>query len=431
MKRILLVAPQYPPCNLAAVHRSRLFAQHLPDFGWEPIVLTVKERFYEERLDRNLSRLLPEGQRVERVEAFPVTSPRLIGDIGLRSFFQIRRRALELIRSERVDFVYIPIPPFYTSLIGPYLKKKTGVPYGIDYIDPWVHVFPGSEKVLSRHWWSTRLARSLEPVAVKGASLITGVAEGYYKGVLERNPKLRESCLFNSMPYGGESADHDAVRTSSIDPYLFKPGGKRKLVYAGAMLPNAYSVLEAVFDVLSREKNRFNDVEFHFIGTGKNPNDPEGYNIKPYAQRFGLWGKVVFEHPRRIPYLDVLVHLEASDGVFILGSTDRHYTPSKTYQAVLSGKPIFAVLHAESTAVDVLRSTRAGIVLDFPDAGAPDAVRSGFMRAFLAFQEFSNGFDPSKVDRSSFERFSARSVTSQLASCLDAVHSRSSSVRPA
>jgi hypothetical protein len=135
MKNILIITPHYPPSNLAAVHRSRLFAEHLPSFGWKPIILTVHEKFYEEKLDWNLFDLVPNDQRIEKVKAFKTTTPRIIGDIGLRGFIQIRRRALVLIKSEKIDFVYIPIPSFYMALIGPYLFKKTGVKYGIDYID--------------------------------------------------------------------------------------------------------------------------------------------------------------------------------------------------------------------------------------------------------------------------------------------------------
>jgi hypothetical protein len=418
-RKILLIAPQYPPCNLAAVHRSRLFARHLPDFGWEPVILTVKEQYYEEKPDPNLARLLPEGQRIEKVDAFPVTRPRLVGDIGLRSFFQMRKRALELVRSEKFDFVYIPIPPFYTSLIGPYLNSHTGVRYGIDYIDPWVHVFPGSDKTFSRHWWSTRVARILEPIAVGKASLITGVAEGYYKGVQERHPKLTEKCVFGAMPYGGEASDHASVKAFALRPYLFRKGEKKIFVYAGAMLPNAYEPLEAIFSAISSDRELFSDVEFHFIGTGKIANDPGSYNIRPHAERHGLWGSVVFEYPQRIPYLDVLVHLEAADAVFILGSTDRHYTPSKTYQGVLSRKPILAVLHAESTAVDILRSAHAGIVIDFPEGKCAETLTHGFSGAFRTFREFSADFDPDRVDLDSFNRFSARAVTAQLADFLD------------
>ena len=82
MKNILIISPHYPPSNLAAVHRSRLFAQHLPPFGWNPIILTVHEDFYEEALDWNLHKLIPANQRIEKVSAFKVGNPRLVGDIG-------------------------------------------------------------------------------------------------------------------------------------------------------------------------------------------------------------------------------------------------------------------------------------------------------------------------------------------------------------
>src|SRR5258706_8046621 len=170
-RRILIISPHFPPSNLAAVHRSRLFAQHLPSFGWEPIILTVDEKYYEEKPDWDLYKLLPAGQRIEKVKAYRVTKPRLIGDIGLRAFYQLRKKALQLVKEEKIDFVYIPVPSFYVSLIGPWLHRKTGVKYGIDYIDPWVHIFPGSEKKFSRHWWSTKLAKWLEPKAIRKASL--------------------------------------------------------------------------------------------------------------------------------------------------------------------------------------------------------------------------------------------------------------------
>jgi hypothetical protein len=422
MKKILVISPHYPPSNLAAVHRSRLFAQHLPAFGWEPIILCVNERDYEEDLDWNLHSLLPTEQHIEKVRAFPVTKPRLIGDIGLRAFFQLRRKALELVRKEKIDFVYIPIPSFYVSLMGSYLNRKTGVKFGIDYIDPWVHQFPGSDKLFSRHWFSTQLAKYLEPKALKNVSLITGVAEGYYQKVIERNPSLLNSCVFGAMPYGGEKQDHLAVKELGIKPYLFQNNSKVQLIYAGAMLPKAYEPLQLFFEVIEENPDVFKDIEIHFIGTGKTPNNPLGFNIKTYAEKYGLLEKQVFEYPKRIPYLDVLIHLENSDGVFILGSTEPHYTPSKTYQGVLSEKPIFAMLHTASTAAEILESSKAGIVFRM----VPDNLsekKQELLTKFMQFLSFKDTFSSSNVDLNQFEQYSAENVTNQLAVLLNQVTS--------
>jgi len=277
VKKILIISPHFPPSNLAAVHRSRLFAQHLPSFGWEPIILAVHEDFYEEKLDRNLERILPKELRIEKVSALNVRRPRLVGDIGLRGFFSLYKKAKEIIRNEKIEFLYIPIPSFYISLLGRMLHASTGVNYGIDYIDPWVHKFPGSDKIFSRSWFSTQVARLLEPVAIKNASLVTGVAEGYYKGVIERNPKLKGQCLFGAMPYGGEVSDHHKIKDLDIAPYLFqKEEGKFKFIYAGAMLPKAYAPLEAIFKNIEANLKAYSTIEFHFIGTGKIPNDTKG-----------------------------------------------------------------------------------------------------------------------------------------------------------
>jgi hypothetical protein len=394
---------------------------HLSDFGWDPIILTVDEMDYEEPLDWNLHALLPEFQRIEKVRAFPVTKPRLIGDIGLRAFFQLRKRALKLIQSETIDFVYIPIPAFYTALIGPYLHRKTGVKYGIDYIDPWVHRFPGADKIFSRHWFSMHIAKFLEPKALKHASLITGVAEGYYQDVIDRNPNLLNSCVFAAMPYGGEASDHSTLKELQLEPYLFKKNEKFQFVYAGAMLPNAYAPLESIFKVIADQPEEFNNVEFHFIGSGYSSNDENSFNIKALAEEYGLWTSVVFEYPKRIPYLDVLVHLSLADAVFILGSTEPHYTPSKTFQGVLSEKPILAVLHEKSTAAEVINSTGAGQTLCFNGIDGLNDIKNRFVETMCQFKLFVKEFDPKNVNQSLFDEYSAKSVTEKLAESLDSV----------
>ena len=428
MKNILIISPHYPPSNLAAVHRSRLFTQHLPAFGWKPIILTVHEDYYEEALDWNLHKLIPANQRIEKVSAFKVGNPRLVGDIGLRAYFQLRRSALELIRVEKIDFVYIPIPSFYMALLGPYLFKRTGVPYGIDYIDPWVHQFPGSNKLFSRHWFSTQLAKLLEPIAVKHAALITGVSEGYYKPVLDRNPHLKTQALTAAMPYGGEESDHDFIRNRRKDvpsppqPYAGNDNPSTsstsstpsacKFIYAGAMLPKAYKPLEEIFKSLN-QLQPLQPLQLHFIGT-LGP-------IKPIAEKHGLYGTTVFEHPDRIPYLDVLTQLESADAVFILGSTEPHYTPSKVYQGVLSGKPIFAVLHEKSTAVNVLRASNAGIVITMKGEEDLGTLSARFLEGLQDFENFRKSFDPNKINRAAFEQYSAKAVTAQLVEKLDEI----------
>lgn len=422
MKKIIIVSPHFPPSNLAAVHRSRLFAKHLPTFGWEPIIVTVHHNFYEEELDWNLHELTGKNIRVESAKALHIKPVKLVGDVGIRGFWGMYKKIIKLIKTENIDFLYIPIPSNYAALLGRLVYEKTHVPYGIDYIDPWVHQWPGTEKKFSKAWWSMKFADWLEPFAIKKATLISGVAPGYYGAVLERNPHLKKQAVTVAMPYGGEKDDHLFVKSKQIKPYLFEKKDKvLDFVYAGAMLPKAFEPLRQLLKSIKNNKADFEHVRFHFIGTGKSPNDAKGYNIKPIAKEFGLYGSIVFEYPKRIPYLDVLAHLDAADGAFILGSTEAHYTPSKVYQSVLSGKPIFAILHQASTAAKVIEETGAGITLTFEGEPELQKIELTFMEKWEAYQTFLASFDVKNVNLETFNKYSAKSVTEILVDALNKI----------
>ena len=367
MHNILLISSHYPPSNLTATHRVRMFAKHLPVFGWNPIVLTVDEQFYEEKPDFDLNELIPQNQRVERVGAFKLTKPRVIGDVGLRAFFQLKKKAYEILSNEKIDFVYIFIPSFYLSLLGPILLKRFGVKYGIDYIDPWVHFFPGSEKKLSRHWWSTILSKILEPIAVKNVSLITGVSEQYYKPLFERNPSLNEKVISAAIPYGWDKDDLTVDSVIEKEELIFRKNDKIKLIYPGAFLPQSKTFLESFFNVIARDRELFKEVEFYFIGTGKLVKSKLTSPIKELAQKYGIYGEVIFELPNRLNYLNTLQHISKAEGLFILGSSEEHYTPSKLFNAFITRRPIFAILHQKSSGKEIIESSGWGIVSPFDE----------------------------------------------------------------
>lgn len=421
MKRVVLVAAHYPPSNLAAVHRARLWAQHLPEFGWRPTILTTHHRHYEETLDWELARLTAPDVTIIRTAALPAHPFRVVGDIGIRSLPFHYRALAQLARDKQVDFVHITIPSFYSALLGRPLFRQHGVRYGIDYIDPWVHPWPGADRVPSKAWASSRLADTLEPWAVHDARLITGVAADYYKGVLDRNPHLRTQAVTAAMPYGGSERDFDAVRAQARTTFLFQPAdGLFHVVYAGAMLPHAYGVLDRLFAALARLRERQPGLaarlRLHFVGTGKSPDDPAGHNIAPLAARAGV-EEMVDEHPPRIGYVDVLNHLLRASAVLVLGSTDRHYTPSKAFQAVQSGRPVMAVLHEASTAAAFLRRAERGPIVTFAEGELPqpEALVTALVTLLTA-----GGPPMTPVDPAVFEGFSARASAGALATALDA-----------
>jgi hypothetical protein len=420
IKRVVIVAPNFPPSNLTSGHRARHFAMHLAKFGWQARILSVDPYYYEEKLDFELGKLIPAELEIIRSKALPSRPIRIIGDIGIRAFWWHYQKLCALARKKSVDLVYILIPPNYSALLGYLIFRRFHIPYAIDYIDPWVHPWPASERLFSKAWFAYQLNRKLEPIALRKVSLITGVAPGYYEPLLKRYGWLA-SCRFLAVPYGAEEDDFRYLSEYPRSPYLFNPAdGNFHIVYAGAMLPRAYSTLEALFhSIITLRQNNpalVKKLKFHFLGTGSSPRDEKSFTIKPISQKYGLLD-IVTEHPARIPYLDVLNHLKYASAVLVLGSTEPHYTPSKIFQAILSRRPVIALLHAKSSAVDILQKVRIDTLVTFDSDRPSDSCVEEITRMITRIMQGS--YSAQDVDWDIFRNYSAEAMTKRLADAFD------------
>jgi hypothetical protein len=420
MKRLALLSTYFPPGNLAGVHRARLWSQHLAEFGWEPTIVTTDARYYEERLDPALTSLVPPDAKVVYTRALPTRPIRLVGDLGIRAMWWHYQALSDLASRRKIDFLLITVASHYSSVLGRLVHRRFGVPYGIDYQDPWISDSPQRQPLFSKAWAARQLAHVLEPWAVRDTVLITGVAPGYFAGVLERNPALAARAVTAAMPIGGSEMDFETVRRLSPPPFLYDPDdGFFHLIYAGALLPAGVTIAEAFLQGLVRLRSiapaTAARLRVHFVGTGRSPDDAEGHQVLPLARKIGV-EDLVTEHPHRIGYVDSLNHLVRADAVLVLGSTERHYTPSKLFLAVLSRRPVLAVLHEASTAVDMLAAARAGRAVVLSDGELPDpAVIACELQALVE----RPAYDPAAVDWSAFDAYSARNSARHLAAALD------------
>lgn len=402
MKTVLIIYPHWHPANLAGVHRPRLIGNFLNELGWKPRVLTVEPRYFEESPDLDFQKTFSPNFDVTRVKALRVMRPRLIGDIGLRAFYQLYKTARQIIRSEQIDFIWLPIPSFYNALLGRLLFEKTGIPYGIDYIDPWVRNLTNQRNLRARI--SQFFANLLEPIAVKKASLISGVSYPYYEPVIKRNfptiyaqitadktesstieatnPSPQQLPTQNSklktplsnphtnlpfthvaMPYGFDPNDHRIKLENLQFPWesTLNPEPETQnlkiWLYAGAFLPNSHVILQAFFNAIKelREQKVWDEnIRLWFIGTGNYP----AKSIASYAKDYCL-DDIVTEKRGRYPFLQVLNFLNEADSVMIIGSTEKHYTASKTFQSLLSNRPVISAFHYESSAIQVMEDCKA------------------------------------------------------------------------
>jgi hypothetical protein len=136
----------------------------------------------------------------------------------------------------------------------------------------------------------------------------------------------------------------------------------------------------------------------------------------PVAREFEL-ADVVSEIPERVPYLQAMAVLRACDIVLVMGSIDPYYHASKLYPAIVSGRPILAICHADSSIRTVMDETGAGICITFRDAAELDG-SVGRIRDAIAALALRPRRPPiwEKV-----ERFTARASTAVLAQVLDRI----------
>lgn len=430
-RQALLITPHFPPDSTAASHRVRLLAPHLDAFGWTPTVLTLEPDAYEGALDPDLLRLVPDRLAVVRAPAWPaaVTRRAGFGDLGLRALTGLRSSARRLLGTGRFDALFITTYPIYPALLGPGLRATYGVPFVLDVQDPWVGAWGrdvgggagGRPDVRSR--LARRLAVVLEQYVVRSADAITAVSARTATDMLARVPGAAP-VTHAALPLGFETADLDYVRDHPRRPRFFEVSPDAvHLVYVGTVLPTGLGVVRALLAGLARLRRARPDaggaIRLHVIGSSNQRLPGQPCRVLPLAAEYGL-ADVVREYPERVDYLDALDVQLRADGLLLLGSTEPHYTPSKAYPAYLSGRPILALYHRDSSVVGFLRGCAAAEVLTFDERLDPEALAADVAASLerLVLRARAGARPPAPEADAPW---SARAVAAQLARVFDAV----------
>lgn len=435
-RRVLMVSPHFPPDSSAASHRVRLLAPYLRDYGWEPTIVTVRPDDYEARLDAALFATVPEFLDIVRVSAWSSGWTRRVGfgDLGIRAFHALWRKCRELMRQRRYDCLFITIFPAYPALLGPLLKRETGVSFVLDYQDPWVGAWGlsagpaagGAPDLKSRvsRWMATKL----EPMAVRAADAITAVSESTYRDVQDRNTSaMSRPCA--EIPLGGERRDFDHLREAARRNVFFNgEDGSFHLSYVGTLLPKGFETLRAFLSAVAalkqREPDTYRRLRVHFFGTSNQSVGAPCPRVLPEAKHLGV-DDVVDEIPSRIDYLDALTVLTHSCAVLLMGSSERHYTASKLYPALLAHRPLLALYHDESSVVPIVRRASPapwGRLVTYDDEH-PASSRVERIYDELQASIVMPPPDPGLLDLDIVQEFSARAMAGRLAEVLDSASS--------
>jgi glycosyltransferase involved in cell wall biosynthesis len=367
---VLIVSPYFPPSTVAGVHRARHLATHLPKAGWDPTVLCVDEAYQTERLDHGLAELLPADIDIVKVHAMPATRMRYfgIGDIGIRAFPYLSRALKEIIPARGIDVVMITGSPFYPFLLARQVKRQLKRPVILDFQDPWVSKWGATRTPLTKAWASHLVARWLEPIAVRSTDFVTSVSQRQNDEFAERYPAFLSDRLA-AIPIGGDANDYIYLRTHPLAVReVIMPRDTINFSYVGTMLPRSEPLLKAVFSAVAKlaatNEQWVRRLRLNFVGTSNQPNGFGDFKILPLAKKYGI-ADFVCETPQRVPYIQALDLLVNSQALILIGSDEPHYTASKIYPALLSGRPFLALFHRASSAYDILQRSGGGRVIGF------------------------------------------------------------------
>src|SRR2546423_299730 len=351
MKRALLISPYFIPCNLAGVHRARLLAKGLPEFGWEPVVLTVDPRYYGNLAEPGLTELIPQNLRIEYVDAVAAGMSAMVGvsDLSLRAFLPMRRRMKNLFATKNIDLVFVSVLPGYAGLLGGWAKRRFHVPFVLDYQDPWVSDWGAAQPPWSKSGIAHRLAERLEPRFAPLANAVTAVSHGTLNGLRKRG-LLGAETPTAELPIGSDPSDHEVARRAGKS-HLEKESGVFDVVYLGTVPEKKVPALRAVLGALGRASFGAK-VRFHFIGTSGRVDGDDSMGFGRITAGCNATQFVRLD-PRRIPYLDALRTMQTADALLMLGSTEPHYTASKLFPYWLADRPIVGMAHEQSTVVEI------------------------------------------------------------------------------
>ncbi len=387
MKRVLIISPHFPPSNAPDMQRARQCLPYLAALGWDAEILAVDPADAAVPCDPLLSETLPPVP-VHRVRALSRAIGRWIGlgSLGPRALRSLGREGDRLLRSQRFDLVFFTTTQFITLTLGPRWLRDHGVPYVVDWQDPWVTDYydrPGAPPPPGgwKYRFAAREARRHEGPCLRAAAGIVSTSPAYLTELQARYPWFAGKPA-TVIPFGAEPADFTVAQRADIPAAFTRRNGVRHFVYVGAVGPIMRPALELLWaglrDYLSSETGAREKIRFHFIGTSYAPAGQAAPSVLPLAAAAGV-EDIVEERPERVGHFSALKTLLAADALLLLGSTDRGYSPSKIATLALAGKPVLALIPGGGQLEKNLRALGFAQLARFTPTPEPAAVR-----AFLA-----------------------------------------------
>lgn len=442
MKKVLMITTHFAPDIHVGAKRMTKFTKYLPNYDWQPFILT-KEVCEYHGLDETLLQELPSDLPIYRVREWRLpgsqTSPTLRVPVGvtrsksdrvglrhhllkaidfflfydyswlLPTFLTARR----LIKKNDIHVIYSSVPNPEAHLVALLLKLTMPVKWVCEYRDPWtrapVTIHPPVSPLQPLVEWA------LESKVLSHADRLIFVGPKHRDRVLEGRPSLlaaKSEILYNGydeddfVGLGHDKAD---------DSFCFTIGHIG--TFGKWITPEPF--LRSMGQVLRQNPELRSHIRVRFIGEVKfNPALAE--QIPQVIQQEELHHIVTLEP--FLPHREALAQMiqchclllvqnnlpEApNEAAMVIGA--------KIFEYLRAQRPILALVSPEGDTARLVREYGTGLVVSTDNI-------EGIVRAFLEmYGAFCRGELAVRSDLTQIQQFERKNQTKELAEILNAV----------
>ena len=414
-KNVLLISYLFPPIGGSGSLRPLKMAKYLPQCNWVPVILTVRNPDWYYAHDPELLEQLPKDLVVMRTRMIraawlyrslnPFRIKSLDGwirkylmhpdeQIGWLPFAYWR--AIRHMKEKQIHAIYSTSGPLTCHLIALLLKNHFRIPWIAEFRDEWFEA-PNLPLPTNLH---KRMHYLLEQRIVNAADRVVTLAPGFTTFLLKHGVT---SDKFTTIPAGYDPDD------LKIPPSKSKALAKHfTVVFAGLIYetfpPDGF--LASVNSLIKEGKIPPEDLRIRFVGanTIDNALDPFG----------------IVECTGFLPRSEAIESLLEADMLLLLLSRERGKAviPSKVFEYMASGKPIFALVPPDGAAAEIIERTKTGFVVDYDD-------HEGIKRTFLSrYRLWKTASITETPDRKEISQFDQRVLFQKIAAMLNELTKR-------
>lgn len=379
-KKVLIITYYWPPSGGAGVQRWLKLSKYLPEFGIEPIILTVDEKqasypILDETLLQDISpdlkviktssfEVLDWYKKIKKTKKVPyggfASSSQNIGFIEktmrfVRGNFFIPdarigwnkyalKEALKIIAAERIQTIITTGTPHSTHLIGLDIKKKhPHIQWFADFRDPWTDIFYND--LLMQTKLAKKINASQERKVLEKADFVITVGENLKEMFLQKSTKILDE-KFLILQNGFDPSDFQALAEK-------EPSDQFKILYLGtASIDYPFqSILEAIDLIPNEDKKK---ILVEIIGSFD-------YETDQLFDKFGKSFSIVKKS--YIPHNEVPAQLNLADMLILMipkTKNDKSITTGKIFEYLAIKKLILGIGPVDGDAAKIIQETDSG-----------------------------------------------------------------------